>query len=363
MQHIATGVMSGTSLDGLDLAHCIFEEQAGRWTHRLLHATTVPYPAEWSVRLRQAVGLTGTELVRLHQDYGRFIGRCLVDFFNNHRIGPGGIIASHGHTVFHRPDLGYTLQIGSGASIAAETGRTVVCDFRSLDVALNGQGAPLVPVGDKLLFKDFPYCLNLGGFANISFDHKGKRQAFDICPVNFVMNRLVAGANAAGPGYDAEGRIAESGKPDQSLLDKLNRLAYYAQTGPKSLGAEWVDLHIQPLLVQSGLPLKDLLSTWVEHTAAMISRALPAGSAGRMLATGGGVHNAYLVKRIRAHLPGSIQLHIPDPLTTDFKEALVFAFLGVLRLLGRNNVLASVTGSRTDHSGGIVFNPQESFAY
>lgn len=379
MQHFATGVMSGTSLDGLDLAHCVFEEMDGKWAYRLLHAGTIPYPADWKTRLEEAPTLSGAELARLHTEYGRFIGRALMDFFEKYRIGPIGIIASHGHTVFHRPDLGYTWQIGSGAAIAAEAGRTVVCDFRSLDVALHGQGAPLVPVGDKLLFGDFRYCLNLGGFANISFDRNGTRQAFDICPTNYVMNRLVASANGSGsagengadgsspdgvtPGYDPGGTIAESGKTDLSLLEKLNHLAFYSQTGPKSLGGEWVDEHVMPLLNQSRLSLQDLLNTWVEHISIMVSRAIPAGGTGRILVTGGGTHNTYLIQRIQAHLPVGLDLHVPDRLTVDFKEALVFAFLGVLRMLGRNNCLATVTGSLKDHSGGSVFHPGETFAY
>jgi anhydro-N-acetylmuramic acid kinase len=382
MQHFATGLMSGTSLDGVDLAHCVFEEKEGKWAYRLLHAETIPYPADWKTRLREAPTLAGSEMVQLHNEYGRFLGRALQAFFKKFEIGSKGIIASHGHTVFHRPDLGYTWQIGSGAAIAAETGSTVVCDFRSLDVALQGQGAPLVPVGDQLLFGDYPYCLNLGGFANISFDRNGTRQAFDICPVNFVMNRLVAradassadgggaddngpndgsGADAAGPGYDPGGTIAESGKTNLPLLEKLNNLAFYSQSGPKSLGEEWVNRHVMPLLNQSNLPLQDLLSTWVEHTAIMVSRAISPGEKGRVLVTGGGAHNTYLIQRIRARLPEKTDLHVPDRLTVDFKEALVFAFLGVLRMLGRNNCLAPVTGSRKDHSGGCVFNPGETF--
>ena len=383
MQHFATGVMSGTSLDGLDLAHCVFEERDKKWAYRMLHAETIPYPPEWKTRLKEAPSLSGTELVRLHAEYGRFIGRSLMNFFEKYRIGPNGIISSHGHTVFHRPDLGYTWQIGSGAAIAAETTRTVVCDFRSLDVALQGQGAPLVPIGDKLLFGDYRYCLNLGGFANISFDHNGYRQAFDICPANYVMNRLLADAGPAGAyadgadgsvadgniadgierGYDPGGTIAKSGKIDLPLLEKLNQLAFYSQTGPKSLGGEWVDEHVMPLLNQSRLPLQDLLSTWVEHVSIMVSRAIPAGETGRILVTGGGTHNTYLIQRILDRLPGGSDLHIPDPLTIDFKEALVFAFLGVLRMLGRNNCLATVTGSLKDHCGGSVFHSGESFAY
>ena len=375
MQHFATGVMSGTSLDGLDLAHCVFEERDKKWAYRMLHAETIPYPVEWKTRLEEAPTLSGAQLVKLHAEYGRFIGRSLMDFFEKHRIGPGGIIASHGHTVFHRPDLGYTWQAGSGAAIAAETGRKVVCDFRSMDVALHGQGAPLVPVGDKLLFGDYRYCLNLGGFANISFDRNGYRQAFDICPVNYVMNRLVAGAGLDGShadgniadgierGYDPGGAIAESGKTDLPLLEKLNQLAFYSQTGPKSLGGEWVEEHVMPLLNQSRLSLQDLLNTWVEHVSIMVSRAIPAGETGRILVTGGGTHNTYLIQRIRVRLPEGSDLHIPEPLTIDFKEALVFAFLGVLRMLGRNNCLATVTGSLKDHCGGSVFHPGESFAY
>jgi anhydro-N-acetylmuramic acid kinase len=364
-EYLATGIMSGTSLDGMDLAHCAFSEQEGKWSFRLIHAETISYPPEWKSRLRDASLIGGRELLALHAGYGHFIGQTLNQFLLRHNIRDAGIIASHGHTVFHRPDLGYTFQAGSGAAIAAETGRTVVSDFRSLDVALKGQGAPLVPIGDKLLFGDHRFCLNLGGFANISYDLHSRRLAHDICPVNIVLNRLAAMAGPADlPGtslppldYDPDGMLARNGQPDDALLKILGRLPFYAREGPKSLGEEWVNKHIMPLLNQSHLPVMDLLSTWVEHAAAMISAAIPAGETGSMLISGGGAHNVFLVERIRAHLPEGVDVFIPDPLTADFKEAMVFAFMGLLRMLGKINCLASVTGSEKDHSAGSIHTP------
>lgn len=363
---LATGMMSGTSLDGMDLAHCAFTEKEGKWNYRLLHAETIPYTTEWRTRLKNAPMLDGRDLIRLHAEYGHLIGQQLIAFFARHGIADPGIIAVHGHTVFHRPDQGYTFQAGSAAAIAAETGRTIVGDFRSLDVSLQGQGAPLVPAGDRLLFGDYRYCLNLGGFANISYEMHARRLAHDICPLNIVMNHLASlvkpeempdGAGFSPPPYDPDGVIARSGNPAGDLLDTLNKHPFYSQKGPKSLGAEWVNSQIMPLLRESGLPARDLLNTWVEHAAMMIAGAIPGEESGSLLVSGGGTHNTYLLERIRAHLPAGIHLHVPDRLTVDYREALIFAFLGLLRVQGLPNCLASVTGSKKDHVGGSIFSP------
>lgn len=372
MTYLSTGMMSGTSLDGMDMACCVFEERGGKWTHEILHAETIPYPEPWKDRLRNASRLSGYELFALHNDYGHYIGRTLLDFFHRNRIGDQGIVSSHGHTVFHRPSLGHTLQIGSGAAIAAETSRTVVCDFRSLDVALKGHGAPLVPIGDKLLFEQFHYCLNIGGFANISYDRDGERIAFDICPVNIVMNRLVREAgiiDQAEPGqvhhraaakrleFDPGGQLARSGKPNPDLLKKMNSLPFYALPGPKSLGEEWVLDHVWPLLRKSKLPLNDKLRTYCEHAVMMISQAIRPKGNGTLLVTGGGAYNAFLMERLQALLSDRVKVYLPDARTIEFKEALIFAFLGVLRKLDRINCLGSVTGSRSDHVGGCIYAP------
>ena len=367
----AIGVMSGTSLDGMDLAGCTFELRAGVWHYELLSVETLPYPKEWETRLRNAPNLSGNDLMQLHADYGHYTGRKINEFISRNHIEQPGIIASHGHTVFHQPGQGCTLQIGSGAAIAAETGQTVVCDFRSLDVALGGQGAPLVPIGDQLLFPDFEYCLNLGGFANISHQKDDIRLAYDICPVNFMINKLVREANIPKnkisgdePGtpandnlltYDPEGRVARSGKLVDKLLEQLNQLSFYQTAGPKSLGEEWVNAHFLPILKKFDCPVEDLLRTLYEHIAIQLTRCVQSEHPGRMLVTGGGAYNQFLIERLQQHLGPQTTVIIPEKNLVDFKEALVFAFLGILRMQHRPNCLASVTGSRYHNVGGAVY--------
>jgi anhydro-N-acetylmuramic acid kinase len=259
------------------------------------------------------------------------------------------LIASHGHTIFHQPEKGFTFQLGNGASIAAETGIPTVADFRTGDVALGGQGAPLVPVGDKLLFSDYESCLNLGGFANISFDQHGKRIAFDICPVNFILNDL---AQKSGWPYDTGGELGRSGNMNRELLEQLNQLAFYRQSPPKSLGREWMNHYFMPLMAADEIPLNDQLRTAYEHIAIQISNASPVH--GKMLVTGGGAFNTFLIERLKHHL--KCEIVIPHAEIIQFKEALVFAFLGLLRFMGEINCYASVTGARRDSSAGVTYN-------
>jgi anhydro-N-acetylmuramic acid kinase len=368
-KQFAIGVMSGTSLDGLDVAFCAFTKISGHWKYEIISVETLEYPKEWELRLRNAPTMSGIELTQLHNDYGHFIGQAVNNFIIHNQVEQPGIIASHGHTVFHRPDLGYTLQVGSGAAIAAETGLKVVCDFRSLDVALGGQGAPLVPIGDQLLFPEFDYCLNLGGFANISHQKDGIRLAYDICPVNFVINKLVREASipknhkpADMPGntevlsYDPEGSIARKGKVVHELLQQLNQLPYYQTPGPKSLGEEWVKAQFLPVLEKFNFPVEDLLCTIYEHIATQLAGCVGQQQQARMLVTGGGAYNHFLIERMQEHLGNQTRVVIPEKKLVDFKEAMVFAFLGILRLQQHPNCLASVTGSRFDNIGGAVYN-------
>lgn len=339
--------MSGTSLDGLDLCLACFREDAGRFDYLIEKAETYPYPAEWLGRLKFAEVSDGAELVRLHAAYGKYLGqqvnRFLADVAAEKKPE---LVASHGHTIFHRPDLGYTFQLGSGVALAAECGITVICDFRSGDVALGGQGAPLVPAGDKLLFGEYTYCLNLGGFANISFDADGKRLAFDICPVNYVLNRL---AQREGKNYDENGALSAKGKLIPELLEQLNALPYYKKPLPKSLGREWVEETIFPLLAEN-YSTNDLLRTFTAHAVQQIA-ASSAGE-GKMLVTGGGAHNTFFIDQLKANCKAT--LVIPGRQAIDFKEALVFAFLGLLRREGRVNILSSVTGAKRDSCGGTI---------
>jgi len=342
------GLMSGTSLDGLDIAFCRFEKTEDGWKYKILVAETIPYSGEWKQRLGNLEKTTALAFVKADAEYGHLLGHLTRSFIEKHSIHPD-FIASHGQTIFHQPDKKLTTQIGKGSAIAAETGLPVICDFRSLDVACGGQGAPLVPIGDRDLFAGYDFCLNLGGFANISFDHDDQRIAFDICPVNMVLNTL---SLKAGKEFDQGGALASTGKADNTLLGKLNQLPYYFQPPPKSLGKEWVVSHIIPLLDHSDLSIPDLLRTYCEHVAIQVGRCTGENPLNKILVTGGGARNSFLMDRLRAHTKPQIVL--PDLLTIDFKEALIFAFLGVLRWRNEVNCLKSVTGATSDVSGGNI---------
>jgi anhydro-N-acetylmuramic acid kinase len=349
MKYHVIGLMSGTSTDGLDLAFCSFSLENGKWAYEILQAETMPYSDEWTHRLKNLPGSSAVEFARTDHEYGHLLGQCTREFILKHRIN-ADFIASHGHTIFHQPSSGFTSQIGNGAAIKAETGLTVICDFRSGDVALGGQGAPLVPAGDRLLFSGFDYCLNLGGFANISFEHQGDRVAFDICPVNIVLNYL---SGRLGKLYDDGGRMASSGTPDPDLLEKLDSLRYYSQRWPKSLGREWVEQEIMPVLELSSLTTNDLLSTFCHHISRQVSAVTKPGEGLRLLATGGGAHNEFLISLIRQKI--TPEVFLPDPLTIDFKEALIFAFLGVLRIRNESNSMSTVTGAKKSASHGAIY--------
>jgi len=345
------GLMSGTSLDGLDLALCSFIETDGQWQHTIHIAETYPYHSIWLSRLKSAASEDGEGLALLHAEYGQYLGQQSNHFLKKHKQ-KADYISSHGHTVFHRPDLGLTLQIGSGAAISGSTGIPVICDFRTQDVAMGGQGAPLVPIGDELLFRAYDYCLNLGGFSNISYHQAGKRLAFDIGPCNLVFNALASRLDCD---YDEGGKIAATGTLNEELLHRLDALAHYEKTGPKSLGREWVETEIMPMLDDFSLPVPDLMRTLVEHVSSKIAEATAIIGNGKVLVTGGGARNTFLLERIRTKTTS--QLIIPGDLTLDFKEALIFAFLGLLRVQERNNILSSVTGSSSDHCGGCLYLP------
>lgn len=346
----ALGIMSGTSLDGLDIASCRFEFLRNKWSFELLDATCVRYDSEMKHLLKSAFSASAAEMVSLDAILGKFIGEQIMEFIRNFKTKPE-LIASHGHTVFHRPDLGYTTQIGSGAHISATTGITTVCNFRELDVALGGQGAPLVPIGDRLLFAEYRACLNLGGFANISYETGGKVQAFDICPVNFVLNRL---ANKLNLEFDEDGKIASGGCLDMNLLNELNNLSFYSKTGSKSLGQEWVDKEILPMLPNySQLSIPDLMNTYTQHIAMQLASVLKNTGIEKVLITGGGAYNKYLIECIRRY--SATEITIPSKQIIEFKEAIIFALLGILRLRGEINTLSSVTGAKCDSCGGIIY--------
>lgn len=343
--HVA-GLMSGTSLDGLDLALCKFYKKRNLWHYRLLHADTYAYSDQWKKNLIKAPGLSAQKFLMLHKSYGHYLGSAVKKFLGHDLHAE--LIASHGHTIFHQPESGLTFQLGDGASLASSCGITTVSDFRTLNVAMGGQGAPLVPVGDELLFGAYDICLNLGGFANISYRRDNKRVAFDICPVNIVLNRLAA---QKGLDYDAEGRLGRMGKLHEKLVSRLNNLPYYEQTGPKSLGREWVERCFIPVIDKTDIALEDKLRSVYEHIVCQVSRCLKSFSSPGVLVTGGGVFNNFLMERLDML---DVRFVIPDQKIIKYKEALIFAFLGLLRYRNEVNCLASVTGCKNDLSSGII---------
>lgn len=344
----AIGLMSGTSVDGLDVCCATFSQEDGVWSFRVDAARGYDYPPELRRRLGQEVQhMNARDFVAFHSEYGRYLGQRVNAFMAEFGVRPD-IIASHGSTVFHEPGKHIMFQIGDGAAIAAETGIPTVSDFRRLDIMLGGQGAPLVPVGDNLLFGEYDYCLNIGGFSNISYREGERRIAFDISPVNYVINHYCRGM---GLEMDRDGLIAARGVVSKPLLARLNALEYYGRPAPKSLAREWVESQVFPLLSGCGLSLEDLLRTYYEHCAEQLARVTVPGRS--ILVTGGGAYNKFLIQRMEAL--SACRLVIPEPTVVEFKEALIFAFLGVLYMNGQPSCLRSVTGARQDNIGGMLF--------
>lgn len=350
-EYNAIGLMSGTSLDGIDIAACKFVLSEGKWSFKILSCKTYPYSSEWKSKLGGLASTDAFTFSSANVEYGHLLGKLTRSFLDNSNFKPD-LIASHGHTIFHQPEKGLTTQIGSGSAIAAETGLPVVCDFRSADVALGGQGAPLVPVGDHLLFSEYDACLNLGGFANISMKHEGERIAYDICPANIIFNRI---ASRMGMDYDNKGNLARAGTVDTDLLEKFDRISYYKQKWPKSLGREWLEAEFLPIADSYAGAPANLMRTACEHVARQIKRTIPVRKVSSVLVTGGGTYNQFLMTRIRYN--DSNNWIIPQDELIDYKEALIFAFLGVLRWRNEPNIFRSVTGSRVNHSGGSVYHP------
>ena len=355
MIYRAIGLMSGSSLDGLDIAFVELHENGGNWTYSILAADCFAYPPEWVEKLKTATALPALQYQLLHTEYGHYLGQQVNEFINKHNLHyQVALVSSHGHTTFHVPGRKMTAQLGDGAAIAAETQLPVVSDLRNMDVAFGGQGAPIVPIGEKLLLGNYQYFLNLGGIANISFN-RAQYQAFDICPANRVLNML---AQLQGREYDEGGQLAASGNVDTGLLDQLNALDFYAQPYPKSLANEWGTDVVFPLVMAAGLSVPDALATYCEHIVLQIAAAVQQGGAivpgARLLATGGGAFNNFLVDRLRGALPG-VEIVVPEPQVVNFKEALIMALIGVLRWREEYNVLSSVTGASRSSIGGALW--------
>lgn len=348
--YIVLGVMSGTSLDGIDLSLVNFSKNDS-WSYKILVAETFPYSKEWEQKLSAAVHLEGAELQRLDENYTDLLGEIILEFLKRHEILDLDAVCSHGHTVKHEPENSYTLQIGNLPKLAKKIQFRLVCDFRVQDVELGGQGAPLVPIGDELLFSEYDYCINLGGFANISSPGREGRIAYDICAVNTLLNFLAGKMDLP---YDRDGVLARSGQLNMDLLEKLNALPFYQQQPPKSLGIEWVHENLMPLL-DSKLSVPDALCTYTEHVAEQIASEFISDPKIKVLLTGGGAFNTFLVEQIKSRTEA--QVVIPSNEVVNYKEALIFAFLGVLKMRGEVNVLSSVTGASKDHSAGNIYLP------
>ena len=342
------GVMSGTSLDGIDLVYTSINPK--NWTFKIIHSETIPYADSWHKTLAESVQFDKDQLEDLDIAYTNLLANTISAFIKKHEIKEIDAVCSHGHTVLHQPENKLTYQIGNREQLASMIGYIVVCDFRVQDVELGGQGAPLVPIGDKLLFNEYTYCLNLGGFANISFETNNQRIAFDICPVNIVMNYY---CKTIGLEYDDRGQIASGGTINSQLLVGLNKLEYYSQEWPKSLGLEWVEEYIFPLTQSFKLSIEDILRTFIEHVAFQISQVLK--EKGNLLITGGGAYNDFLISRIKSLTNGEIILPLKEII--EYKEALIFGLLGVLKMRNKVNCLSSVTGASHNHSSGKIFMP------
>lgn len=366
MIYKAIGLMSGSSLDGLDIVFATFHENGGKWTYEIAAADCYSYTKEWVIRLKDASGLNALDYQLLHADYGHFLGEQVNKFIAEKDLHYQiALIASHGHTVFHLPAKKMTAQIGDGSAIAAETKLPVVSDLRALDVAFGGQGAPIVPIGEKLLLSEYDYFLNLGGIANISCNLNASGYiAFDVCPANRVLNML---ANDAVMEYDDEGRIARSGKLDTKLLEELNVMEYYQLNYPKSLANDFGTEIVYPMIKDTGIPTSNLLRTYTEHICVQIKNSI-AGlkdlrqqrANTKLLVTGGGAFNTFLVERLQDQLKElHIDVVIPDEQLVKYKEALIMALIGVLRWREKTNVLSSVTGAERDSVGGALWMGQE----
>jgi len=342
------GLMSGTSLDGIDIAYIEFRQKQSL-EFKILKTAAIPYPDYWRSKLTNAFDEPLKKVTQLSKEYGNYIGKLVLDFMDENKIDSVDFVASHGHTIFHKPDAGFTLQIGDGQNIANTSKQKVICDFRTQDVALGGQGAPLVPIGDQLLFSEYDYCVNIGGFANISFDENRIRKAYDICPANIVLNHYT---RQIGLEYDDKGAIAKTGKLNKDLLSKLDAHLIYKEK--KSLGNEIVVSDFIPLIDSFDLSLEDTLHTYIEHFAKKIGKELKPNT--KTLITGGGALNTYLIERIQDYTKSKV--FIPDKVLINYKEALIFGLLGLLRSENKTNCLASVTGASKEHSSGKIFIPQ-----
>jgi anhydro-N-acetylmuramic acid kinase len=359
----AVGLMSGSSLDGLDIAYCEFTLDEGIWRFKILKTDVIEYPDEWTQEIKRLPVSSGKTLWEVHAALGNYFGERVNAFISQNNLHEKiDLVSSHGHTIFHFPEKKFTTQIGDGSAIAARTNLPVICDFRSADIADGGQGTPIVPIGDKFLFTNYRFCLNIGGIANMSCKTDNDSIiAFDICAANQVINSL---ANRLGKPFDEGGELASIGKVNPELLKVLDQLEFYQLVYPKSLDNSFSREVILPLLEEFDISQIDKLCTYTEHVAVQIAahvqmigkkEKIQFEEHEKMLVTGGGAFNHFLIKRITEL--SHVDISVPDNELVKFKEAVVIAFMGVLRMRNEVNVLKSVTGAARDSIGGAVYRP------
>lgn len=350
--------MSGSSLDGLDVCYTYLEESRGVWKFDIQYAECIGYSEEWTEKLAHAQHMDAGNFFKLHTAYGKYIAELVNDFIIRHSIQHRvDFIATHGHTVYHDPVHQTSFQMGDGATIAAITGLPVISDLRAMDVALGGQGAPIVPIGDKLLFSDFDYWLNIGGIVNITVRDKEQIHAFDVCTGNQALNTL---AKNEGKDFDEDGNMARAGKLLVAVLGQLNDQDYFRKPAPKSLSNDAAMELVFPVLMESPHLNADLLRTMVQHIAEQVVEVVKhypheKGFA-KMLVTGGGAFNNFLIETLQQVLqPLQVNVVVPYEQVVKFKEALVMALIGALRWREETNVLSSVTGASRDSISGALW--------
>lgn len=348
-EHLVIGLMSGSSLDGLDICLVRFKEkQNGEWSFEIVQTDYESYPESFQNELRNLPHASAYQLAQMHTHYAIKQAGYIQQFFKKFPVSKEAeLIVSHGQTVFHQPESSFTTQIGCGATLSAKTNKTVVCDLRTYDVALGGQGAPLVPFGEQYLFDSYDTFLNIGGICNISLHKENEILAYDVCPANTLLNLLAHQENQA---FDEGGQIAQKGNVNQELLGKLAKVKYYYTPAPKSLGTEHIMSDWWPEIEANSLSIEDKMATVVEHIAMKVGSSIQGES---VLITGGGAYNTYLIDRIKYYTLAEIV--IPPKVIIDYKEALIIGFVGLMRYLGRNNFIASVTGAMRDNMGGAIY--------
>lgn len=355
------GLMSGSSLDGIDLAHCSFESHGKNLHWKLNAASTLPFSKEWTNKLLELTQSNSKTLLAAHAAFGRYLGEQVNHFLQEQQLNCD-IVASHGHTIFHYPEEQFTFQLGDGAAIAATTGIPTIDRFRAMDMAFGGQGAPVAPIVDRYLFEGYDYYLNIGGIANISAPIRDHRMvAFDIGGANQILDAL---AQIDGHSYDDKGKIAASGTPIPMLYDQINALPYFSESYPKSLGNDWVLDQQTSVYLQHTGKTADKLSTACKQLAYQTAKAIlqiqnqekQQKSAYKMLVTGGGAWNTFLIQQIRdaCQKVCNLAIHIPSDEIIGFKEAILMALMGYLRMTKQNNCLATATGATQDSVSGSL---------